>query len=156
MSNRRRRESGTKNERYSEYHRERERERQADSESQRLTVARCGVRRIRIAWCFVLDGQILGFGFSSYSSLVAMAPASALRDVWMKSKRIRQRFAKNHPFVQFPAVEEGKLENNMSTLALAMNSRTLLGMVKHYRVLSGKKVPIVNLQKAVPCQIKGV
>eukprot|EP00439_Symbiodinium_sp_Y106_P043941 s3218_g5.t1 len=77
-----------------------------------------------------------------------MAPASALCDVWMKSKRIRQRFAKGHSFVQFPAVEEGKPENTMSTMALAMNSRTLLGMAKHYRVLSGKKVPIVNLQKA--------
>ena len=130
-------------------------ERESEGERVRdMTVTQCRVfARKRIGWCsacarwadFELD-------FSSYS-FVAMAPASALCDVWMKSKRIRQRFAKGHSFVQFPAVEEGKPENTMSTMALAMNSRTLLGMAKHYRVLSGKKVPIVNLQKAVPCQV---
>ena len=85
----------------------------------------------------------------------AMAGAKVLAKALEKEKLIRKRFRIKKGLMDFPPAPETddaeKAENPISTRAMEMNCTALQVMVKHYKVLSGKKVPITKLEASATC-----
>ena len=84
--------------------------------------------------------------------------SASLANQWEQVKRIRKRFRKSSSFLEFPllaskADEEGAetKENPITTQSLALNATAVNLMVQQFRVLSGKKVPVKQVEAAVTC-----
>ena len=82
---------------------------------------------------------------------------SSLAKLWEKEKRIRKRFRVHGSFLQFPAVaaKDGEedsppKENPINTASLQMNATAVRVMLSKLRVLSGKQVPVADVQIQVP------
>ena len=82
-----------------------------------------------------------------------MTSPQVLAKAFEKEKLIRKRFRIKKGLLDFPPGPETddkeKSENPISTKAMEMNCTALKVMVAHYRVLSGKKVPITKLEASV-------